>query len=218
MFAIFVTPALAAESLIGHASVIDGDTIVIHGERIRFNGIDAPESNQLCQVPDGTPWRCGQKSALALDSWLSESRPTRCEFVERDRYGRFVGECFRADGEDVQAWMVLNGWALDWPRYSNGAYASAQNRAEKSSSGIWRGSFIVPWDWRRGKRLEAQTYAAKAFSVCDIKGNINSKGVRIFHSPGQQHYDRAVIDESSGERWFCSPEEAIKAGWRAAKR
>ncbi len=63
-------PACASETvgadLQGVASVIDGDTIEIHGARIRLNGIDAPESGQLCQDPRGTAWRCGQQAALAL--------------------------------------------------------------------------------------------------------------------------------------------------------
>jgi len=49
---------------------------------------------------------------------------------------------------------------------------------------------------------------------CLIKGNINEKGTKIFHQPGDMFYDKTVIDESKGERWFCSPEEAKDAGWR----
>ncbi len=46
----------------GTASVIDGDTLEIHGQRIRFHGIDAPESRQLCRL-DGKPWQCGKDAA-----------------------------------------------------------------------------------------------------------------------------------------------------------
>ena len=49
-------------------------------------------------------------------------------------------------------------------------------------------------------------------------GNINPKGDRIYHMPGQKYYGRTVIDESKGERWFCSEDEAIKAGWRKSLR
>ena len=52
--------------------------------------------------------------------------------------------------------------------------------------------------------------------ACPIKGNISSE--HIYHMPGQRDYCKTVIDESKGERWFCSPEEAEAAGWRAAKR
>jgi hypothetical protein len=51
---------------------------------------------------------------------------------------------------------------------------------------------------------------------CRIKGNISNNG-RIYHVPGSRHYDRTKIDTSRGERWFCSVEEAVRAGWRAPR-
>ncbi len=135
-------------TVVGRASVIDGDTIQIHGERIRLNGIDAPESSQLCRDGSGKSYRCGAKSAAALSDLLEISSPTRCEFVERDRYGRFVGNCFRADGASVQELLVRSGWAMDWPRHSNGAYASFQAAAKAERIGIWAGEFQPPWEWR----------------------------------------------------------------------
>lgn len=143
--------ALAGEApVIGRASVIDADTIEIAGQRIRFNGIDAPEGRQTCDDAKGRAYRCGAVAARALDAFLAASRPTRCEFVERDRYGRFVGTCFRRDGADVAAWLVRNGHALDWPRYSKGKYAAEQRAAEREKRGMWIGRFIPPWEWRRG--------------------------------------------------------------------
>lgn len=50
-----------------------------------------------------------------------------------------------------------------------------------------------------------------------IKGNINSSGEKIYHKPKDPHYDRTVIDEEAGERWFKTEEEAQAAGWRPAK-
>lgn len=116
-----------ADPIVGRASVVDGDTIEIHGERIRFNGIDAPESRQTCRNAKGKSYRCGKVAADALANFLSKSRPTQCAFVERDRHGRFVGDCYRADGESVASWLVRHGHALDWPRYSNGAYSAQQS-------------------------------------------------------------------------------------------
>lgn len=54
-------------------------------------------------------------------------------------------------------------------------------------------------------------------SGCEIKGNISSSGERIYHMPGQRFYDKTVIDESAGEKWFCTEQDAISAGWRKAK-
>ncbi|AZO32746.1 MAG: thermonuclease family protein [Mesorhizobium sp.] len=134
--------------IVGVASVIDGDTIEVHGQRIRFNGIDAPESKQYCDDAKGFEYPCGRRSAEALDGFLAASRPVQCTFVTWDRYHRFVGDCRRADGASVAVWMVEHGQALDWPRYSRGAYAQQQAKAESAKVGLWVGNFQVPWDWR----------------------------------------------------------------------
>ena len=130
---------------VGRASVIDGDTIEIHGQRIRLWGIDAPESRQLCHV-QGKPWRCGQRSALALSDWIGQ-RTVACAERDRGRYGRVVATCSVA-GEGVAAWLVRHGWALDWPRYSHRAYAGPQREAAAAKAGIWKGDFEKPWEWR----------------------------------------------------------------------
>ncbi|MBL8575623.1 MAG: thermonuclease family protein [Mesorhizobium sp.] len=213
-----------AAPLTGRATVIDGDTVEIHGEHVRINGVDAPESRQTCMNEQGKSWRCGKVAANALDSFLSASRPLRCEFIERDRYGRFVGNCFRADGEDVAAWLVSNGHALDWPRYSNGAHASKQAKAKTAKTGIWSGTFEAPWDWRAAnrspdafnKKSATTPLGLVASAKCRIKGNINGEGEHIYHLPGQKAFASTRVTTGKGERWFCSEAEAKAAGWRRA--
>ncbi|PZO74557.1 MAG: nuclease [Mesorhizobium amorphae] len=141
--------AQAAETIAGRASVIDGDTIEIQGQRIRFNGIDAPESRQTCEDANGQPYRCGAVAADALADWLAQSSPTTCDVSGQDRYKRAIAKCQRADGEDVNSWLVRSGYALDWPRYSRGTYADEQHAAERTKRGIWQGRFELPWEWRR---------------------------------------------------------------------
>jgi len=143
--------ASAQETIEGHASVIDGDTLDIDGTRIRLNGIDAPESWQKCERDDGSEYRCGKVAAFALDDYLAESRPTRCEQVDVDRYHRIVATCFRADGQSVNAWLVRTGNAVDWVRYSNGAFATEQDAAKAEKVGIWRGAFDLPCEARANK-------------------------------------------------------------------
>ncbi len=104
---LLAAPALA--DVAGIASVIDGDTIEVHGQRIRLHGIDAPESRQLCRL-DGKPWQCGKAAANALAGKI-DRRPVTCEDLGRDRYKRIIARCAVA-GEDMGAWMVANGLAL----------------------------------------------------------------------------------------------------------
>ena len=54
---------------------------------------------------------------------------------------------------------------------------------------------------------------------CFIKGNINLKTrERVYHVPGQKHYDDVTIEAGAGERWFCTEFEAEASGWRRSKR
>ncbi|PWE54029.1 nuclease [Metarhizobium album] len=144
LFALCAAPAGAAETIVGRASVIDADTIEIRGERIRLNGIDAPESWQRCEDGAGGEYRCGKDAAAALDAFLAASRPTSCIVVDHDRYRRAVADCVRADGSSVNGWLVANGWAVDWVRYSHDRFASEQSSAQTKKLGIWRGQFQLP--------------------------------------------------------------------------
>ncbi|WP_370102722.1 thermonuclease family protein [Bradyrhizobium yuanmingense] len=137
--------------LVGQASIIDGDTLEIHGTRIRLWGIDAPESDQLCRGEDSLQYRCGAKAANELAAFLG-GRPVTCKPVTVDRYGRTVASCAVSDA-DLANWLVRVGSALDWPRYSHGYYAAAQDEARRGERGMWAGSFIEPWRFRNCVRL-----------------------------------------------------------------
>jgi endonuclease YncB( thermonuclease family) len=141
---VIVVAAPAKAEVIGQASVIDGDTIEIHGDRIRLHGIDAPESSQTCSQR-GETWRCGAVAAHALDRLIGE-RAVRCQETDRDRYGRIVAVCM-AGGVDINRWMVANGWAMAYRRYSED-YVSAERQARVHREGIWASEFTPPWEWR----------------------------------------------------------------------
>ena len=148
---------LAAQSIKGRASVIDGDTIEIAGQRIRLFGIDAPESSQLCRGDNSLQYQCGAKAANDLDAKL-DGQPVTCTPVSTDRYNRTVATCI-VGGNDIGAWMVEQGLALDWPQYSRGRYSDAQRAAERAGRGLWSGSYAAPWLYRAciraGGRIEA---------------------------------------------------------------
>jgi len=148
---LFAVPSLADDVITGRASVVDADTIDIGGERIRLNGIDAPEAAQRCTDQAGREYRCGKVAAFALDEFLSKSRPTSCAVVDYDRYGRAVADCVRADGSSVGSWLVRSGHALDWQRYSGGRYAADEAKARADRAGIWQGDFQQPCEYRAEK-------------------------------------------------------------------
>ncbi|WP_420887837.1 thermonuclease family protein [Bradyrhizobium yuanmingense] len=137
--------ALPAD-LVGQASIIDGDTLEIHGQRIRLWGIDAPESNQLCRGDDSLQYRCGARAANDLAAFIGK-RSVVCTPMTFDRYGRMVASC-AVGGADLADWLVRQGVALDWPRYSQCHYARAQNEARRTERGMWAGSYVEPWRFR----------------------------------------------------------------------
>jgi endonuclease YncB( thermonuclease family) len=133
-------------NLTGAAAVVDGDTFDLSGTRIRVWGIDAIESSQQCFI--GTQgWDCGAEATKALKDRL-EGENVACDAQYKDRYGRTVAKC-TVKGEDLGAWLVKTGMAVDFTRYSNGAYAAQQTDARARKVGIWRGDFEMPWDWRK---------------------------------------------------------------------
>ena len=137
--------------LAGRALVTDGDTVRLAGERVRLHGIDAPESKQAC-VAGGRRWRCGSEATRALARRIG-GRPIACEERDRDRYGRIVAVC-RVRGEDLNRWMVRQGWALAYRKYSTD-YVPDERAARAAKRGLWRGDFVPPWRWRKGSGSRA---------------------------------------------------------------
>ncbi|MFA7504680.1 MAG: thermonuclease family protein [Burkholderiaceae bacterium] len=207
----------AAPPIEGRASVVDGDTFDLGRERVRILGVDSPELAQSCTDAAGRSWPCGQRAKTALRAWLGAAA-VRCVPAYRDRDGRPVARCI-ARGRDIGGWLVETGWALDYPRYSQGAYRIAEQRARQWRTGVWTGTITPPWEWRASRAAERRKAStAPPDPRCPFKGNINSDGRRIVHAPGQRDYAAVRIDAARGERWFCSLDQARRAGWRAAAR
>lgn len=138
----------AAGNLSGNASVIDGDTIEIDGERIRILDIDAPELGQTCfhQV-GGSAWPCGQVAARALAELLIRYSVT-CETQGTDNLGRWFARCDVAT-VSVATWMAGNGWAVPNQECRCEEVRAWAAFAESKKAGIWGSTFQMPWEWRR---------------------------------------------------------------------
>lgn len=200
----------AAEDIVGRVSVVDGDTFRVNGVAIRLHGIDAPEQKQPCTHQDGTQWACG--------AWVSDQvrrayagKRVRCEALSTDRYDRVIGRCYLGQA-DIGQTLVQEGLAFAFRRYSMD-YDLDEKRAAVGGRGLHSTQVQAPAAYRRAQNTAPPAPDAS----CVIKGNISGSG-RIYHIPGQDHYDRTRISTARGERWFCSEAEARAAGWRKARR
>jgi endonuclease YncB( thermonuclease family) len=120
-----------ASEITGVAVVVDGDTIRIGERQIRFDGIDAPEEGAMCGETNM------DRAATNALSAITRNHRVVCRItVLPDQYGRDIAQC-RAGEMDLSAYMVANGWARDWPRYSDGAYADEEAEARAAARGVW---------------------------------------------------------------------------------
>ena len=193
------------------------------GVTLRLHGADAPETAQGCGDADGAEWPCGAAAADRLGE-LVAAGDVSCEALDRDAYGRIVARCI-AGGRDVAATLVAEGLAWAYVRYSSD-YAALEAEARAARRGVWQGPSEAAWDWRRSEGFRAASGViepatpdadAVAPDGCAIKGNVNAKGERIYHTPASPWYGRVRMNADRGQRWFCTAEEAEAAGWRAVR-
>jgi endonuclease YncB( thermonuclease family) len=197
----------SAPALAGRPEVVDGDTIAIAGTRVRLEGIDAPEAGQTCGRRLMGTWACGAEAANAL-ARLVESKELRCESRGLDKYGRVLAVCFLGQ-QDVNAWMVRQGHAWAFVKYSS-SYVKQEAEARRERAGIWQGDAMPAWEYRERRWTRAEPQAPQG---CAIKGNVTAHG-KIYHMPWSPWYDQIKIDPAKGRRWFCTEAEALAAGWR----
>ncbi len=187
--------------------VIDGDTIEIEGsQRIRYIGIDSPET-----VNPNIKTQCFGTAAAGKNKELVEGKRVSLEkdVSETDKYGRLLRYVYLGD-QLVNELLVREGYAhaLSYPpdtKYQN-QLNQAQEEAQQGSRGMW-GSCS-----KQGIDTSEITQEG-----CNIKGNISSSGDKIYHLLGQKYWSKTVIDETRGEKYFCTEEEAQKAGFRKSK-
>lgn len=125
--------------------IIDGDTIRIGEERIRFSGIDAPEINQTC-ISEGVEVFCGKISkSLLVDKTSLEQ--VKCISEGKDQYNRTLAECF-VNGESLSRYLVRQGYAFAYRKYSK-KFIKDEDYARNKKFGMWAMKFDYPWDYRR---------------------------------------------------------------------
>lgn len=194
--------------------VIDGDTIEIEGgERVRYIGIDTPET-----VDPRKPVQCFGIEASKKNKELVEGKIVRLEkdITDRDKYNRLLRYVY-VDDVFINLELVKQGFAYSYsypPDIKHqDEFLKAQQEAEKSKQGLWNACPIE----QQNQTISTPTPTTENNNgECLIKGNISSSGEKIYHMLGCGSYSKTTIDESRGERWFCTEMEAQSAGWRKA--
>jgi len=218
--------------------VADGDTFTVtvagKEEKVRIIGIDAPEKS---------PTECyAKESSAKLIALIGgkdvalESEPTD----DRDNFGRLL-RYVSLDGQDVGAVMIREGYAVSYRKYPHPrieSYNVMEVEAKDRNVGLWssctnpktmtssKASVVpppssqtasVPSTTTSVQQTPTQTSPSAAGNgECVIKGNVNSKGDRIYHLPGCGSYKQTQIRPAEGDRWFCTEQEAQVAGFRRA--
>ena len=125
--------------------VIDGDTIVLNGEKIRFSGIDTPELKQKC-IKNNQKVFCGVLAKKLLLEKIDNKTP-ECIREGKDIYKRTLAECF-INGESLSVFLVRNGYAFAYRKYSD-KFIKEEEFAKKNKNGLWSMKFEYPWDFRK---------------------------------------------------------------------
>ena len=127
--------------------VVDGDTIHLDGEKIRFTGIDTPELKQTC-IKDNAENTCGVTAKIILINRIGNNK-VECIKEGRDQFKRTLAECF-VNNESLSSYLVRSGYAFAYRKYSK-KFIIDENYAKVNQLGMWSMKFEYPWDYRKTK-------------------------------------------------------------------
>ena len=156
LFLIFFSNTIA-EEISGIPKIVDGDTVHINENKFRLEGIDAPEMRQKCKKESlkisfiigftfYKDYNCGKVSKEKLKSKIRGSE-IKCIFTTKDRYKRYIATCYK-EKKNLNQWMVRNGYAIAYRRYSK-KYVPDEDFAKEKKLGLWQGKFMNPEKWRK---------------------------------------------------------------------
>ncbi|HXN67920.1 MAG TPA: thermonuclease family protein [Bradyrhizobium sp.] len=226
----------ASQCLAASAIVRDGGTLQLGDVTYRLDGIDAPELDQICIDEHADAWACGVEAREQLAKLIGD-RQVRCEDLGPGPYKkRHIGAC-SVEGESagLNALVVRQGLALNFEPYARGRFKDDEAGARDQRRGLWRGCFVAPREFRRGKKDGAllgdscrsdkdREIRAVLFPDdpvmppgCSIKGKLAVRArftgnVGVYHLQGCRSYPALT----KPDRWFCSEDDAQAAGFRRA--
>ena len=178
------------------------------------SGITATARDELRRYAGGKAWICHVPGYD--NSWPKPRARATC----------------KVDGEDVPQWMVRNGWALSFVRYSH-AYDADQAGARSACGPLGRRIYRAlglassrpidrdPWCHKRADRRPEdplERSISRRGAIARLRDKGQHQPARRVHLPCARRALAGVkMDLSNGKRWFCSPADAEAAGCRAAK-
>lgn len=199
--------------------VVDGDTINIKvngkEETVRLLLVDTPETVH----PSKPVQPFGPEASKLAKETLTPGKQVEIEIdiSERDKYGRFLCYLY-IDGKMFNELLLEKGLArvayvyAPNTRYVDQFY-NVQKQAQAKEIGIWSIENYATDQGFNGETVRKPSSGSSSSGQCTIKGNISSRGEKIYHMPGQQFYN-----VTKPEEMFCTEEEAKKAGYRPSKR
>ena len=125
--------------------IIDGDTILLNGKKIRFSGIDTPELKQTCKRNDEIVY-CGIEAKKLLINIIGNNK-IDCINEGKDQYKRTLAECFVND-LSLSSYLVKKGYAFAYRKYSK-KFVKDEDYARGNNLGMWSMNFEFPWDYRK---------------------------------------------------------------------
>jgi endonuclease YncB( thermonuclease family) len=215
----------------------DGDTVQLAEVTYKLDGIDAPEFDQMCIDEHAEPWACGVEARDRLADLIGK-RAVHCEDLGPDKtYNKWhIGIC-TVDGEttSLNQLLVRQGFALNLEPDAKGRFKQDEANAKDKLSGLWRGCFVAPQDFRRREKSAAllgsacrsdkdRELRAALFPDepamppgCSITAWF-ARRARLTGNVGVYHLQacRSYGPVTKPDRWFCSEEDAQAAGFRKA--
>ena len=162
--------------------VVDGDTIVLNGEKIRFSGIDTPELKQTCMNGDEKVF-CGKSAKTLLIKKIGNETP-ECISEGKDAYKRTLAECF-VNGESLSSFLVRHGYAFAYRKYSK-KFVKDEEYAKKIKIGMWAMKFEFPWDFRKNK------IADNPSKRCGVELTAKLEGYMVWLTEELPHIEPAI--------------------------
>lgn len=226
---LFITSSARAET-----TVRDANSIVRDGTVFRLDGVDGPELDQNCIEESGETWPCGKEARNRLAALIGDSI-VHCDIKAIDPgSNRRIGVC-RVGSENVSLGqrLVREGWAINVEPQAKGRFKEEEAAAQSDRVGLWKGCFVAPDDFRRGNRNGNILGACNTADVnetrdilfpeyptmpvgCSVKGTLSLRARLTGHRGIYQTVECGSYQEAKPNRWFCSEEEAITAGFRKA--